>query len=244
MKAWQFASKVGARISTKMPRLGAPLQLMAHRRIGELELNHMRELADREKIALDIGANWGPYTGALRGHCKAVIAFEPNPNLAKMLARAWPGIRVERCALSDRDGVAILRMPVTATGQMLPGFASIVDDPAFTNFVEQQVPMHKLDDFKLENVGFIKIDIEGHEIAAVRGGWDTISRDRPVMLIESQSEHAVGCPDALVDLLATLGYEASFLHEGKFKPFSDWSPNLRATNYDGPINNFIFRANR
>ncbi len=201
----------------------------------------MPALADRSKVAIDIGANWGPYSGTLIGRCSSVIAFEPNPKMARLFQRAWPNIRVEQCALSDVEGTATLRMPISENGHVMPGYASISDGVTFDREQTVEVDVRRLDDFQFQNVGFIKIDVEGHELAVLRGGWETIKRDRPNLLIETQASHCEGCPEAVVELLATLGYAATFLHRGQSMPFSAWSPRLRAAIYDGPINMFAFR---
>ncbi|WP_052216187.1 FkbM family methyltransferase [Sphingomonas sp. ERG5] len=234
-------SRIAARLDPISPRLGARLKLAAWRRVGEPELWLASALADRSKVAIDIGANWGPYSGTLIGHCSLVIAFEPNPNLARQLQRAWPGIRVEQCALSDVEGTATLRMPISETGHVMPGYASISDGVTFDREQTVEVDVRRLDDFQIQNVGFVKIDVEGHELAALRGGWETLKRDRPNLLVESQASHCDGCPEAVVELLATLGYAATFLHHGQERPFSAWSPRLKAATYEGPVNMFAFR---
>jgi FkbM family methyltransferase len=48
-----------------------------------------------------------------------------------------------------------------------------VDD---SKVFEIAVPTRRLDDYELDAVGFIKIDVEGHELAVLRGGTETIRR--------------------------------------------------------------------
>ena len=45
-------------------------------------------------------------------------------------------------------------------------------------------PMRTLDSFQLTQVGFIKIDVEGHEEAVLRGGLATLKREMPNLMIE------------------------------------------------------------
>jgi hypothetical protein len=47
-----------------------------------------------------------------------------------------------------------------------------------------EVPVRSLDSYDFENVGFIKIDVEGFEEAVLWGGIETITRDKPIMYIE------------------------------------------------------------
>ena len=235
-----FLQKVASRIERWNPWIGTRLALMLHRRHGEPEYRILHRLVDHRRTALDIGANSGMYSGALLPLARNVVAFEPNPMLAAQAACAWPRARMEQCALGETAGAVELRMPVSETGLAMSGYASIADSKHWDRQQSVTVPVRRLDDFKLTEIGFIKIDVEGHELAVVRGGWATISRDLPTMLIESEAEHAPGCPGALVELLATIGYTAHFYDGKSLRPFSQWSATTRALHYPGPINNFIF----
>jgi hypothetical protein len=44
--------------------------------------------------------------------------------------------------------------------------------------------MRTLDSFELDNVGFIKIDVEGAQLLVLMGAEETIKRNKPVMLVE------------------------------------------------------------
>jgi hypothetical protein len=46
--------------------------------------------------------------------------------------------------------------------------------------------MGKLDDQNIEYVDFIKLDCEGYELFAIKGGEETIKRCRPVMVVEQK----------------------------------------------------------
>jgi hypothetical protein len=87
--------------------------------------------------------------------------------------------------------------------------------------VHIRVPLVTIDSLGLENVTFMKIDVEGHEIAALRGAADTIKRDRPRLFVEV--EQRVQPVSQVTGLLATWGYE------GWVKPGGTW---LRLAEYD------------
>jgi hypothetical protein len=46
------------------------------------------------------------------------------------------------------------------------------------------VQLKTLDSFGIENVSFVKIDTEGHELEVLRGAVQTMSSNRPVAIIE------------------------------------------------------------
>ena len=49
--------------------------------------------------------------------------------------------------------------------------------------------MRRLDDLALGDVGFVKIDVEGHELAVLRGAAETLQRNRPPLLVEAEERH-------------------------------------------------------
>ena len=60
-----------------------------------------------------------------------------------------------------------------------------------------------LDSFNLRNISFIKIDVEGYEINLLKGAYDTIKRDKPVIFIEK----TITNDNDLVNFLNDLGYD-------------------------------------
>lgn len=244
MKLTHIARRVACRIEPLAPAVSARLRTALERRDGEPEINELARLVDRGKMAIDIGANFGPYTGTLLALVPRVVAFEPNPALAARLCRAWPSATVEQCALGDAPGEAMLHMPTNHHGTPLTGHASIADGMTWDKEIAFTVPVRTLDSFDFRDVGFIKIDVEGHEQAVLRGARATIERERPVLLVESDARQASGCPHAVVAMLAAMGYDAVFMHDGREQPFSAWHPGLRMRHADAAPNNFIFRPRR
>jgi Methyltransferase FkbM domain len=71
------------------------------------------------------------------------------------------------------------------------------------DFVGRQVPVHTLDSYQLDDVALLKIDVEGMEADVIRGGLDTIRRNRPVIFAEAWD---AGYEQATAELLEPLGY--------------------------------------
>jgi FkbM family methyltransferase len=234
MTFWHGVHSVGSRLRPVWPRIGVPIMSLAARRMSEPEVNVIPGLADPRRLSVDIGANWGLYTSALVPVSLGVVAFEPDPVDAALLRRACPSARVEACALGGSEGKAMLRRPLLANGKPIKGWGTI-GDRSFDQAEEAiEVPVRRLDDFGLTNIGLIKMDVEGFEFEVIDGGWETIARDRPTMMIEC------GEPAKLAERLAPLGYIGSYWLEGGFHPLSDWRPDLVGW-YGGPPINFFFR---
>ena len=68
--------------------------------------------------------------------------------------------------------------------------------------------MNRLDDFELKNVDFIKVDVEGYEYFVISGAIETITRCRPVIIVEQKAGfERYGLSDKqAVALLKSLGY--------------------------------------
>ena len=235
MTFWNMIHRAATRVQPIAPRAAGRMMLAAHRRTSEPELHLMPQLADRSKISIDIGANWGLYSGTLLPLSREVVAFEPNPAMVGQLRRSFPAVRVEPYALGAAPGTARLHIPLTASGQLSPGWATLADR-GFERTQDVDVEIRRLDDYDFRGVGFIKIDVECFEMEVLKGAWQTVARERPNLLIECGDDG----PAPLAERLAELGYRADFWLDGKLNPVGQWRPDMVAW-YGGPPNNFIFR---
>lgn len=160
------------------------LQAMDHWLEGEPELRLVPRLCQPHQLAIDVGANIGTYAYHLRRHGARVVAYEPNPDLAQRLSRLMPDVDVRNLALSDQIGEVVLQIPVSNDGTEQHELASIAqhfDGP----IREHRVRCVTLDSEHHPDVGFIKIDVEQHERAVLRGAMTTIRRCRPIVMTEA-----------------------------------------------------------
>jgi FkbM family methyltransferase len=169
------------------------------------------------KLAIDAGANVGLYTYWIAQSASEVVAFEPQPDLAKRLALSGiHRLTVHRCALSDADGVAELHVPRSSNGE-----ASLRTLNVHADSVE--VPLVTLDSFELADIGFFKIDVEGHEEQLLRGAEETLRRSRASVYIEIEERHNPGGLARILIWLSNLGYtEVCFRQHGSMHPFSEF----------------------
>ena len=174
------------RIKNLLPaRLYYPYKIRRELRGVEPELAILRELVPAGCTAIDVGANRGYYSWALSRVAATVEAFEPNPVLARF-ARSKLGkrVRLHEVALSDHEGVATLYVPRRASEASLHIIGNLGNVYAHDSVDEIQVRLATLDSFGFENVGFLKIDVEGSEMEVLAGARETIRINRPSMLIE------------------------------------------------------------
>jgi len=214
--------------------------------LGEPEIHVIHSLASKDKIGLDIGVHLGFYSRHLAGYCASVIGFEPNPASAALARRALPrNVRIENVALSDRAGRAVLRIPKlgAAGAEEALGTLENANTLGGAAFNEVEVRAVRLDDYDLPPVGIIKIDVEGHEEAVLRGGRELVRRDRPACMIEIEERHNPGALSRIVEYFLGLGYGVFYLSHGKFKRIAGQHIDIgalqgeRASAY---VNNFFF----
>ena len=113
-------------------------------------------------------------------------AFEINPALAGRLRRMVPSkVSVYPVGLSSHEGSGTLYTPYYH-GQPLNGWAGLEPGncPVAERYTESTVSVRPLDSFAFDDVSFMKVDVEGHELELLTGAQQTIRRNRPVVLIE------------------------------------------------------------
>ncbi|MCM0000687.1 MAG: FkbM family methyltransferase [Erythrobacter sp.] len=218
---------------------------------GERELRELPRFVKAEDYCLDVGCNIGVYSYHLSKLGGKVIAFEPNPDLAKLVSElGLPNVEMRQVALSNVDGTAELTMPRGVDAGH--AFASLRSD-AFGDGPTKvvSVPTCRLDSMELPTVSFIKIDVEGFEEQVVEGAMATLGRDQPILLIEIEERHNEGGLARIAERLGQLDYSGWFMRDGEWLPLAtfdlqrhqppagspDWQDGTGARNY---INNFLF----
>lgn len=195
------------------------------------ELALLPLLADPARTSLDVGASGCLYLSHLAGSSRRCIAFEPRPPAASDLRAMTRGlglasVQVEPVALSERSGTATVR--VLARDRHPVG--------------SYDVPTRRLDDYVLDDVGFVKLDVQGHEAAVLRGGWNTIGAQRPRLLLAMEERHRPGGTTEVFELLGGLGYHGFFALEGTLAPVDKFDPDVhQADERTGPwADTFLF----
>lgn len=159
------------------------------------------ELCNRRGTALDVGANVGLWSRDLVDNFTKVIAFEPVAIFRECLTRNVSGNNffVSPLALGDTDTFGTMIITEGNTGHSHL-------DPATMGMGE--ITVVKLDNLKIENVDYIKIDCEGFEYRVLQGAEQTIKTCKPIVVVE-QKPHAAYSDQysqhAAVDLLQSWG---------------------------------------
>ena len=174
------------------------------------------------RTAVDIGAHVGLWSMQLVKMFDRVVAFEPVPRHREcfMLNVMETSKRVSvddcsrnfllhHCALGESEGFVDIETAPTSSGD------SRVDIHA----KDPKTPLKTLDSFGLTDVDFMKLDCEGYELFALRGGVETIRRCLPIIIVEQKPGRAqqFGLPETgAVGFLIGLGYTTAAVMSGDY----------------------------
>ena len=200
-------------------------------------------------IMLDIGANIGWYSVVMEKYAQLkVYSFEPHPFNFSMLKE---NIRINNAknvqafpyAIADKKG--IMKLHVYKSYNM--GRHSLVDHGKTNKFHE--VETISIDGFMSANglekepVELFKIDIEGFEMAALRGSVNTLQRTRYIFSEFSPSimKTINESPVEYVNLMESLGFNGYIIdNESSATPVS--YETLRS--YDEGVHNIFWTRNK
>ena len=177
----------------------------------EPEIRWLEKIGPCSGIAIDVGANEGIYTYELARLYSRVVAFEPNVNVASSLeTAALANVKIVYKGLSCASGNTTFYLP-SVKGVQLAGWGSLNKNncPDSTELESRIIEIETLDSFEFKSVGFIKIDVEGHEIEVLKGAAKTIQRDRPHLLVEVKDSNL----HEVRNLLFKWGYQEADLFE-------------------------------
>ena len=182
-----------------------------------------------KSIALDIGANIGNHSIWMSRYFEQVHSFEPHPRtflLLKVNSKLSPNITVYNVGCSNQF---LFNQKATAPNwnlggaKLLKGLNSLEVEEGDASF-----DLVRLDDYlpnrMHENVGFIKCDVEGHELEVFQGAKKILKSSMPIIAFEVNKFIAVK------RLLSSIGYSnfyglhrirrlKSFLTPNKFWKF-------------------------
>lgn len=212
-------SAVVSRLAERLPRKLFVWLVALQYPLFESELRHLHEFVPEDRIAIDVGTWWGPWSWWLARRVPRVEAFEPNLSIFESLRHALPpNVVLHNLALSDRCGESVLWSPDRNLGTE---GRSTLRETGHPGWVHQEVATAPLDQFGFSDVGFVKIDVEGHELAVLRGAVSLLTTERPNVMVEVEQAHQ--SPEHMDDVfafMADIGYQGRFLKDRAWHPLS------------------------
>ena len=211
-------------------RFYGPLRVMANDRYigGYLQDGRTVFEADIVKVfrreirggrtVLDVGANLGLHSIVLAKHLRArrrggrVVALEPHPEILPLTRyNCSPHAEIELIERAASDAATVFGMPRILHAANTGGVGLYAE-------AELRVESLAIDSLNLTDVEFMKIDVEGHELFAVRGAAETIRRCRPTMVIEVMGGHdrRTAAPDLVAEIDRRVQAHHSKYHRHQF----------------------------
>jgi len=195
---------------------------------------------------IDIGANQGEFSLFAQEKIKngRVISFEPVSFQFDLLKNNitlnnFTNIEINKYGLSDEVGILpIYNSTNTAIhGGFHEGLSTLYKSDERDNF-QENVDLKIFDDEyfdKLNRFDFLKIDIEGAELYALKGMQKSLAKFKPEILIELSDETYISAGytvKEMIDFLDQFGYKPFRIHRGKL---------IQSTNIYSEWGNYIFK---
>ena len=180
------------------------------------ETIYLKQFLQPNMVFMDIGANQGEFTLLAARHLTQgkVISFEPVSAYRALLEAnvaldQFTNVLVQPFGLSNES----LSLPIYTSlapvhqGSVHDGLSSLYatnERSSLQEMIELRILDELWDTWELDRLDFIKIDIEGAELFALKGGRKVLEKYRPDILIEV-SEHTYNAGGYQVaDMLAFL----------------------------------------
>lgn len=233
---------------------------------GDPEKEDMRFINDylssyEDSSMLDIGANVGIFSlDIYKKHELKHYLFEPVPNTFQWLLKNAELNNVDQerylpfnIGMSDKKADLVFYVPASNEAASLVANEDSFyrkkasSDGEYTGSIEIDEVLCMVDtvdsfieEHNIQNVSFIKIDVEGNELNVLRGAKKTLLECKPLVYCELLRKHAKRFgyhPNDAIDYMNDLGYSCNIINNGSLKRINTIDEKTIETN-------FIFVADR
>jgi FkbM family methyltransferase len=162
------------------------------------EQSFWMQLNLKDLVIYDVGAFHGLLTLYFAQKGREVISYEPNSrNYARLMDNLQlnevKNVRVRKVGVGSKSEIATM-----VVSPLMAGGASIESDTVAgllnskQPVISEQIPITALDDdireHSLPAPGFLKIDVEGGELAVLEGARNTLRTHKPQLFLEMHGE--------------------------------------------------------
>lgn len=154
-------------------------------------------------LAVDAGANVGLWSRMMSKHFREVWAFEPEPK----------NIECFKLNISNLTNVFLVERALSNTIRkinMITRGANYAREAVSGEVAEFTTDTVYLDAFNFNDLGFLKVDVDGMDLEVLEGAQQTIARCKPVICVEIKGAKAVTRP--IREFIGDHGYELVFTH--------------------------------
>lgn len=147
---------------------------------------------ESKRNCIDIGSHVGLWTRELASKFEQVYCFEPNPVFIECFKKniTETNVQLFQYGLSNNEHTASMKETNSTMMNDEPG----------------SIQCRTLDSFNLNNIDFIKIDVDGFEVKVLNGAIETITRNKPAINIEMKKEKRPSICIEIRKILSSLSY--------------------------------------
>lgn len=180
----------------KMRWLLGSIRRHKHPELWELHLEErwlpliLQKLLKNDSCGVDVGGHIGSFVSLLVRYAPdgRHIVFEPSATKSRWLKKRFPAIKVFAYAAANETGRAVFEENCAE-----PGYSALAEGEGDLSgaSVRYDVEVCRLDDILLggNRIDLIKLDVEGGELAALRGASKIIEKWQPAIIFECGSEY-------------------------------------------------------
>ena len=147
---------------------------------------------ESKRNCIDIGSHVGLWTRELASKFEQVYCFEPNPVFIECFKKniTETNVQLFQYGLSNNEHTASMNETNSTMMNDEPG----------------SIQCRTLDSFNLNNIDFIKIDVDGFEVKVLSGAIESITRNKPAINIEMKKEKRPSICMEIRKILGGLSY--------------------------------------
>ena len=169
--------------------VGVGRSLALYAEWSESEVMLWRGFIRPSDVVISAGANIGAHLIPLSKMAKHVYSAEPNPLLADLTVHNLRTNNIENVTLavgafSEKKGHGFIKSTPPDRNDSNYGGCTLVEQGRG----DLQIPTMPIDEFGLMECAMIHLDVEGHELLALKGAADTIKRCKPILYVECDRE--------------------------------------------------------
>jgi len=166
-----------------------------------------------ESACLDVGANIGNHSVFFADRFARVVAVEPNPIFclalrATIALNGLTNVELFECGFGSEAGRLAYRQASSANlgASHFIGAAAYAAAAKDCPHLEIRIGDEVVESLGIPRLGLIKIDVEGLELAVLKGLQQTLSRHDPVVMFEAHPEVDRAGAEATLEFLRSLGF--------------------------------------
>lgn len=183
---------------------------------------HMHDIFDKfikkDSIVIECGCHIGSHTIKMASLCEKIYGFEPMPATYNVLQKnielnSITNAIIYEKGVSDNKGTTTFHWIGDGDTGQCGLDNNPMGKPQWIKATDEtiNVELITIDSLNLDKLDFMKIDVEGYEPLVIKGGFNTIKKCKPVIIMEVWKNHFgevdINYTKQLFKELLDLGYE-------------------------------------